>query len=673
MSASAKKRIEELREQIREHDHKYYVLAEPTISDQEFDLLVKELERLEGENPGLITPDSPTQRVGKDITKDFKPVQHQVPMLSLANTYNEEELFDFDRRVREALPEGEKVEYVVEMKIDGASVNLNYVDGYLKTAATRGDGTTGEEITVNVKTIRSVPLKLKKTKSTPYKLSNIEVRGEIFMKLADFINLNKEREKNGDKLFANPRNSTAGTLKLQDPQIVAKRPLNVFLYSLLSTEDEFKSQYENLEILSKLGFSVNPEHKLCKNINEALEECKKLEERRGSLAYEIDGAVIKVNSVRQQNIIGSIAKSPRWAVAYKFKAKQAFTNVNKITWQVGRTGAVTPVAELDPVFLAGSTISRATLHNFDEITRKDIREGDKVVIEKGGDVIPKVVSVVTSERGKNVKQTKPPEKCPVCNSYLFKPEEEVAYYCQNTECPAQIKGRIEHFASRGAMDIEGLGEALIDLFVDKGFLSSYDDIYDLKDKREGLIEIERLGEKSVNNLLKSIEESKAQPFNKVLFAIGIRYVGAGAAKKLTEYFGSIVKLMEASEDSILAVHEIGPSISTSVREFFSNKKNVKIIEKLKKHGLIFESEKKKVKENFFREKTFVITGTLSKFSREEAGEKISELGGKVTSSVSKKTDYLICGENAGSKLTKAEKLGVKILRDNEFIEKLKEI
>lgn len=673
MPLSAKKRIEELREEIREHDHRYYVLAEPSISDQEFDKLIKELEKLEKENPDLITPDSPTQRVGRDLTKDFKPVKHQVPMLSLANTYNEDELFDFDRRVREGLPEGEKAEYVVEMKMDGASVSLNYVDGFLKTAATRGDGTTGEEITINIKTIRSVPLKLNKIKSVPYKLNNIEVRGEVFMKVEDFIKLNKERERNGEKLFANPRNSTAGTLKLQDPQIVAKRPLNVFLYSLLSTEEDFNSQEENLQILKKLGFHVNPEHKLCKNINEALEECKKLEERRNSLAYEIDGAVIKVNSIRHQNILGSIAKSPRWAVAYKFKAKQAFTVINKITWQVGRTGAVTPVAELDPVFLAGSTISRATLHNFDEITRKDIREGDKVIIEKGGDVIPKVVSVVLSERGKNIKRTKPPEKCPVCKSHLFKPEGEVAYYCQNTECPAQIKGRIEHFASRGAMDIEGLGEALIDLFVEKGLLQSYDDIYDLKEKRDDLIAIERLGEKSVDNLLKSIEDSKKQPFNRVLFAIGIRYVGAGAAKKLTDYFGSIVKLMGATEEDISAIHEIGPSISTSVKEFFSNKKNVKIIEKLKKHGLCFESEKKEVKENFFKDKTFVITGTLSEFSREEAGERITSLGGKVTSSVSKNTDYLVCGENAGSKLTKAEKLGVKIMNDADFMKKLKEV
>lgn len=670
--SSSKKRIEELRDLIRDHDYRYYVLAEPAVSDRDYDLLVKELEKLEEENPSLVTPDSPTQRVGKDLTKDFKPVQHQVPMLSLANTYNEEELFDFDRRVREALPEDETVEYVVEMKIDGASVSINYVDGYLQTAATRGDGTTGEEITTNVKTIRSVPLKLKKNGSVPYELKNIEVRGEIFMKIADFMQLNREREKNGEKLFANPRNSTAGTLKLQDPRIVAGRPLNVFLYSLLSTGEEFNSQLENLAILKKLGFNVNPEHKLCKNINEALDECRKLEQKRDSLEYEIDGAVIKVNSVRQQNILGSIAKSPRWAVAFKFKAKQAFTNINKITWQVGRTGAVTPVAELEPVFLAGSTISRATLHNFDEITRKDIRKGDRVVIEKGGDVIPKVVSVVLSERGKNVKPTKPPEVCPVCKSNLFKPEGEVAYYCQNSECPAQVKGRIEHFASRGAMDIEGLGEALIDLFVEKGFLRSYDDIFDLKDKREELAAIERLGAKSVDNLLMSIEESKSRPFNRVLFALGIRYVGAGAAKKLADYFGSIVKLMGASEEDISSIHEIGPSISTSVREFFSNEKNVAIVEKLKKHGLSFSAEKQEVKDNFFKDRTFVITGTLSEFSREEAGDRITSLGGKVTSSVSKKTDYLVCGESAGSKLAKAEKLGVKILKDKEFMKKLGE-
>lgn len=671
MPVNTKKKIEELRDIIREHDHRYYVLTEPAISDYEYDKLIKELEKLEAENPGLITPDSPTQRVGKDLTKDFNPVTHQVPMLSLANTYNEEELFDFDRRVRDTLPANEKVEYVVEMKMDGASVSINYVNGYLKTAATRGDGTVGEEITTNIKTIRTVPLKLKKVNSIPFKLDNIEVRGEVFMKIEDFVRLNKEREENGEKLFANPRNSSAGTLKMQDPKVVAKRPLNLFVYTLLSMQEEFNSQYENLQFLRKLGFNVNPEHKLCKNIQEVLKECHELEKRRNSLPYEIDGAVIKVNSLKQQKLLGSIAKSPRWAVAFKFKAKQEFTYINKISWQVGRTGTVTPVAELEPVFLAGSTISRATLHNFDEIKRKDIREGDKVVIEKGGDVIPKVVSVVLSERKKNVKATKPPDKCPVCKTPLFKPEGEVAYYCQNIECPAQIKGKLEHFASRGAMDIEGLGEALIDLFVEKKFLKNYDDIYDLKERRKELISIERLGEKSVDNLLEAIEESKKKTFDKVLFAIGIRYVGSGAAKKLAENFGSIDKLISANEEEISGIHEIGESISKSVREFFSNRSNIKIIERLKRHGLRFSLEKKKIKNTIFTDKTFVITGTLADYSREEASEIITNLGGKVTSSVSSKTDFLICGENAGSKLLKAEKLGVKVIKDDEFVKLIK--
>ncbi len=672
MAQDIQKRIEELREFIREHDYKYYVLAEPSISDEDYDMLMKELEKLELENPQLITLDSPTQRVGKDLTKEFNPVTHKIPMLSLANTYNEEELFDFDRRVMEGLPVEEKVEYIVEPKIDGASVSINYVNGVLKTAATRGDGTIGEEITVNVKTIRSVPLKIKIPKSINYKLRDFEVRGEIFINLEDFQKLNYERENNGEKLFANPRNSAAGTLKMQDPRIVAKRPLNIFLYSLISTDEEFKSQNENLQILKKLGFNVNPEFKWCKNIEEALTECHSLEEKRDSLEYEIDGAVIKVNSLRQQKILGNIAKSPRWAVAYKFKAKQAYTRINKITWQVGRIGTITPVAELEPVLLSGSTISRATLHNFDEITRKDIREGDKVVIEKGGDVIPKVVKVVESERLKNSKPVKPPEKCPVCGTPLFKPEGEVAYYCENSECPAQIKGRLEHFASRGAMDIEGLGEALIDLFVDKGLLVTYADIYDLKEKKTELVDIERLGEKSVNNLLKAIEESKKQPFAKVLFAIGIRYVGAGAAKKLTDHFLNMDKLISASEEEISEIHEIGPSISKSVKEFSSNQTNLHIINRLKGHGLNFETKRKKIKQSFFTDKTFVLTGALSNFSREEASDRIVKFGGKVTSSVSKKTDYVIAGENAGSKLNKAEKLGVKIIKEENFIEQLNE-
>ena len=672
MADKVEKRIEELREKIRENDYKYYVLAEPSISDEEYDRLVKDLEKLEAENPHLVTPDSPTQRVGKDLTKDFKPVVHKVPMLSLANTYNEEELFDFDRRVRAGLPAGEKVEYVVEPKIDGASVSLNYVNGYLRTAATRGDGTVGEEITVNVKTIKAVPLRLKKLKSVKYKLNDFEARGEIFMKVKDFLKLNKEREDQGEKLFANPRNSSAGTLKLQDPKIVAKRPLDIFLYMLVSTEEEFESQQENLKVLKELGFKVNPEYKLCKNIDEVLAACHKLEEKRESLEYEIDGAVIKVNSVRQQRILGSIAKAPRWAVAFKFKAKQAFTTLNKITWQVGRTGSVTPVAELEPVFLSGSTISRATLHNYDEIKRKDIREKDRVVIEKGGDVIPKVVAVVLNERPKDSKPARPPDNCPVCGTPLYKPENEVAYYCENSECPAQIKGRLEHFAARGAMDIDGLGEALIDLFVEKGFLHTYADIYDLKERRDELISIERLGKKSVDNLLLSIEESKKQPFEKVLFALGIRYVGTGAARKLAEHFLSIDNLMKATEEEISGVHEIGPSISGSVKEFFSSEKNLNLIKRLKSRGLNFKTEKKAAVKSFFTDKTFVLTGTLAGFSREEAGEKIMALGGKVSSSVSKKTDYVLAGESAGSKLDKAKSFGVTILTEDEFIKHLNE-
>ncbi len=672
MPASVEKKINDLRTEINEHNYKYYVLAEPSISDEQYDKLVKELESLEAANPHLITSDSPTQRVGKDLTKEFKPVAHKIPMLSLANTYDEKDVYDFDRKVRENLPDGEKVEYVVEYKIDGASASLNFVNGFLKTAATRGDGTTGEEITNNVKTIRSVPLKIFFPQNLKYVLNDFEVRGEIYMRIKDFENINKEREKAGEKLFANPRNSAAGTLKLQNPKIVNKRNLSIFLYSIISTDDEFESQLENLKLLKLLGFKVNPDYKVCKNIEEVLTACKGLEEKRYTLDYEIDGAVIKVNSIRQQNILGSIAKSPRWAVAYKFKAKQAFTKLNGITWQVGRTGAITPVAELEPVKLAGSTISRATLHNFDEIVRKDIRVGDTVIIEKGGDVIPKIVSVVVDERPKNSKPTVPPEFCPVCKSKINKPKDEVAFYCENPECSAQIKGRLIHFASRGAMDIEGLGDALVDLFVEQEFIQHFSDIYNLKKRRKELIKIERLGEKSIDNLLNAIEKSKAQPFSKVLFALGIRYVGAGAAQKITDHFSSIDDIIEAKVDEISSIYEIGPSISNSIKSFFANKKNVQLIYDLKKAGLKFFSEKRTIKKSAITDKTFVLTGTLSSFSRDEAGIKIKALGGKVTVTVSKSTDYVVAGEKAGSKLSKAESLGIKILNEDEFLKMLKE-
>jgi len=668
---SIEEHLHELREKIHLYDHHYYVLSEPLIDDYEYDLLLKELEKLESENPQFITPDSPTQRVGKDLTKEFNPVTHQFPMLSLSNTYNENEVLDFDRRVREILGENEKVEYVVEYKIDGASVSLNYVEGKLKSAATRGDGTTGEEITQNVKTIKSVPLKLKNYPHPKYSLNDIEVRGEIFMDMRDFRLLNKEREERGEKLFANPRNSSAGTLKLQDSRIVAKRPLKIFTYYLLSKQTELKEQSENLNLLGELGFRINKDFRVCTSIEEVLQVCRQFEEQRDSLPFEIDGAVIKVNSIRQQNILGSIAKSPRWAVAFKFKAKQATTLLKAITWQVGRTGAVTPVAELEPVFLAGSTISRATLHNLDEIRRKDIRVNDLVVLEKGGDVIPKIVSVLLAERKKNSEPTEPPKNCPACNTLLFQPEDEVALYCENLECPAQVKGKIEHFASRTAMDIEGLGEALVDLFVEKNFLKNIADIYDLKNHREDLIQIERLGEKSIDNLLASIEKSKQQPFAKILFALGIRYVGAGVAKKLADHFLSLDNLRKATKDELTTVFEIGESIAESILSFFKDEKNLHVIERLQQQNLILSTEKKIISENVFTNKSFVLTGSLENFSREEAGEKIITFGGKIVSSVSKKTDFVLAGEAAGSKLDKAKALGIKILSENDFLEMLR--
>jgi len=669
-------KIETLRQKIREHDYNYYVQNQIIISDYEYDQLLKELEKLEAENPELITPDSPTQRVGKDLTKEFKPVEHKIPMLSLANTYSEDELFDFDRRVREGLPDEEKVEYIVEFKIDGASVNLHYVNGILVTAATRGDGTFGEEITNNVKTIKTIPLKLNKINSSKYELSDIEVRGEIFMNIKDFQKLNMEREKAGERLFANPRNSAAGTLKMQDPKIVSKRPLNNFVYTLISTDETLSFHEENLKILASLGFKVNRNYRKCGTIDEVIAACREFESMRDNLEYEIDGAVIKVNSIAQQNILGNIARSPRWAVAFKFKAKQTSTKIKKITWQVGRTGTITPVAELEPVFLAGSTISRATLHNIDEIRRKDIREGDDVFIEKGGDVIPKVTAVILEKRKKGSKKTNPPKLCPVCKTPLFNPPDEVAYYCENTECPAQIKGRLEHFASRGAMDIEGLGEALIDIFVNKGFLKTYTDIYDLKKRKDELIAIERLGEKSVENLLEAIEKSKKKPFDKVLFAIGIRYVGTGVAGKLAGSLRSIDKIEKATEEELLELEDIGPSIAKSVVQFFSSKANLEIIGKLRKAGLNFSFKEIKpvaVKDNFFTGNTFVLTGSLNKFTREEAAEKIIALGGKVTGSVSKSTNYVIAGEKAGSKQTKAIELGVKILSEDDFLKQLNDV
>ena len=662
-----KNRIDELRKLINKYDYEYYVLNKPSVSDYEYDQIFNQLLVLEKEYPEFITSDSPTQRVGSDITNEFKQIKHEVPMLSLANTYSEDELLDFDRRCKEGLPKNEIPEYVCELKIDGVSVSLKYANGKFLYAATRGDGTTGEDITNNVKTIRAVPLSIYDEK---FKEIDFEVRGEIYIEKEAFLKWNAERELKGEKTFANPRNTASGTIKLLDPNEVAKRPLQIFLYYLLTDNIELESQFVNLNKMIELGFRVNPNFQLCKNINEVLEYCKKWEKERDNLPYEIDGVVVKVNSIKQQKILGSIARSPRWAVAFKFPAKQTKTKLLKITWQVGRTGALTPVAELEPVLLAGSTISRATLHNIDEIKRKDIREGDIVLIEKGGDVIPKIVAVDLSQRNINSRETIPPENCPVCGHKLFQPENEVAIYCENNECPAQIKARLAHFASRSAMDIEGLGEQLINLFVEKGFLKTYTDIYTLNEKRDELIKIERLGEKSVDNLLASIEKSKEKEFDKVLFALGIRYVGAGAAKKIAHHFKSIDKLINASKEEIESIHEIGESISGSIQRFFSDEHNLILIKKLKDFGLKFSlSETNTEKEDSkLKGKSFVLTGTLSSMTRDEAQRKIENLGGIVTSSVSKNTSYIVVGDKPGSKYDKALKLGITILDEDKFME-----
>jgi DNA ligase (NAD+) len=662
-------RIVELRELIRAHDYNYYVLAAPSISDFEYDQLFKELQSLEEKYPGLITPDSPTRRVGSDLTKEFPEIRHRVPMLSLSNTYNESELAAFDKRVRETLTESELsgLEYVTELKIDGVSVSLTYENGKFRSAATRGDGTTGEEITNNVKTIRSVPLSINNKNDLILLKNTFEVRGEIFMDIDGFRRLNIEREKKQEPLFKNPRNSTAGTVKLQDPKIVAQRPLDIFVYYLLSPAVSFKSQSENLILLKEIGFKVNPNYMVCKNIDEVLEFCRYWEEHRKELPYEIDGVVIKVNNIRYQEKLGSIAKSPRWAVAYKFKAEQVTTKLHSIKWQVGRTGALTPVAELEPILLAGSTVSRATLHNIEEIERKDIREGDTVVVEKGGDVIPKIISVVLTAREHNSIIVKPPEFCPVCNSKLYTPENEVAIYCENSECPAQVKGRILHFASRGAMDIEGLGEAIVDQFVDTGLLNSFADIYNLASRREELVRLERFGEKKVDNLLSAIEESKNRPFEKALFGIGIRYVGNGAAEKIADHFESIDNLMKASPEEIEEIHDIGRSISNSVKQFFSDPHNINLIKRLAKAGVKLKNEGKKIKSSTLAGKSFVLTGTLVSMSRDKAKEQIINRGGKFVSTVSVKTDYVVVGESPGSKYEKAVKLGVTILDEDQFL------
>ncbi len=655
-------KISELKEKIKDADYKYYVLAQPDIGDYEYDMMMKELEALEKQYPSLITPDSPTQRVSGEPVNRFRTITHKVPMLSLSNSYNFDELLEFDKRIKSVLG-NDDYEYVCELKYDGIAISLIYENGVLVTGATRGDGITGDDITKNLKTIKSIPLSVK---SEVYK--NFEVRGEVFIKKEDFEHINEEQELKGEKTFANPRNTAAGTLKLKDSREVASRPLNLFVYYLRADDIQLKSHSENLRILEQLKFPVNKYYKKVKGIEAVKKYCDETEEIRDSLPYEIDGVVVKIDSLQKQEIIGYTSKSPKWAIAYKFRAKQKVTRINSITLQVGRTGTITPVAELEPVFLAGSTISRATLHNFDEIRRKDIRTGDYAVIEKGGDVIPKVVEVLKEKRSADSKEFPLPDKCPVCGSELERPEGEANIYCINYFCPAQILGRIIHFTGRNAMDIQGLGESIIEIFLRKGFLNDITGIYELKKHRKELIELERFGEKSIDNLLQSIEFSKEKPFEKVLFALGIRHIGERTAKILVKHFNDIDKLSSASEEEISSVYEIGPKIARSITEFFRDKKSSVLTEKLRKAGLKFRTEAGTLNEEKaeFRNKTFVLTGTLEKYTRTEASELIEKYGGRVSSSVSKKTDYVLAGTEAGSKLDKAKSLGVKIITEEEF-------
>lgn len=656
-------KAKKLSRELLDADYKYYILAKPDLDDYTYDMKMKELQELEAKYPELKTADSPTQRVGSDLSNDFPTVIHDIPMLSLSNSYDENDLDEFDKRINNLL-KGEKYKYVCELKFDGIAVSLTYKNGLFVQGATRGDGVRGDDITTNLKTVRAIPLLLDKK-------IDIEVRGEVFFMLKDFYRINEEQEAEGRPRYANPRNTAAGSLKLKDSREVSSRRLNMYCYFMRLLNDaeqkKQKTHSGNLDFLKSLRFPINNYTKIVNNITEVKKFCEDIESIRDSLPYEIDGVVIKLDSLEQQNKVGAIAKSPRWAIAYKFKAKQATTKLKDITLQVGRIGTITPVAELEPVFLAGSTISRATLHNSDEIERKDIRVGDYVKIEKGGDVIPKVVEVVLEERPKNSKPFKMPDKCPVCKQPLLRPEGEANHYCTNSLCPAQVQGRMEHFVARTAMDIEGLGYQILEKFIQLGYLKDITDIYKLGKKVKELKSLERFGEKSIDNILNSIERSKTRPFEKVLYAIGIRHVGDRTARVLAKHFKNIDNIIAASKDEIESIHEIGPRIAESVYDFFRTKSNLQMVDRLRKAGLQFEIEQTaSTRSNKLEGLTFVVTGTLEKYKREEVEELIESMGGKAASSVSKKTSYVLAGAEAGSKLKKAESLGVKVIDEAEF-------
>lgn len=657
----AKKIIEDLRKQINYHNYRYYVLDSPEISDDQYDELVRQLIKLEEEFPDLVTPDSPTQRVGAPPAEGFLPVKHLERMFSLADAFDLGELRAFFERVRKLLPE-EKVEYVCELKIDGTAVAIVYREGHYWRAATRGDGEVGEDITPNVKTIKSVPLVLR-GETVP---SILEVRGEAYLTKEQFIKVNEERAEAGEPLFANPRNSAAGSLRQLDPKITARRKLDFFAHGLGKVEGmSFNSHWEVLQYLNQAGFKITPFAQLFSSEAEVEAFCQEWEEKRHSLPFEIDGVVVKVNSLSQQRFLGFTTKSPRWAIAYKFPAEQQVTKLLDIEVSVGRTGALTPVAILEPVRVAGSTISRATLHNEDEIKRKDIRIGDWVVVQKAGDVIPEVVAPVPSRRTGQERFFKMPDSCPVCGSEVVRPEGEAVARCTGgIYCPAQVFEHLLHWGRRGSMDIDGLGPEVIKDLLDKGLVKNVASLYKLT--KEDLLQVEHFQEKSADNLYRAIQASKNRPLSKLLFALGIRHVGSHLATVLAKNFKSLENLKKATYEDLISIPEVGPKVAESVITFFRQPHNLEVIEELKKAGLKMEEEEV-VKETKLSGLSFVFTGTLKSFSREEAKELVESLGGKVSSSVSSKTSYVVVGEDPGSKYQKAIQLGVKILTEEDFL------
>ncbi|CAA0151502.1 NAD-dependent DNA ligase LigA [Tenacibaculum maritimum] len=662
-----KQKIEALREELRQHNHNYYVLDNATISDYEFDIKLKELEKLEEENPQFFDPNSPTQRVGGGITKSFETVAHKNRMYSLDNSYSKEDLLDWEKRIRKILGEDNTV-YTCELKYDGASINLTYEKGEFVKAVTRGDGFQGDDVTANIRTIKSIPLK-----PSGEFLGDFEMRGEIILPLEGFHKMNEERISNGEEAYRNPRNTASGSLKLQDSAEVAKRPLDCLLYQVVTDERKYKTHFESLQKATQVGFKIPNTMVLAKSIEEVFEFVNYWDEKRHELPYETDGVVIKVNDLQQQEELGYTSKSPRWAIAYKFKAEQVSTVLHEITYQVGRTGAITPVANLVPVELAGTIVKRASLHNADQIKKLDIRINDTVFVEKGGEIIPKIIAVDLTKRAKESKETIYATNCPECNTKLVRTEGDAKHYCPNEfGCAPQITGRIQHFISRKAMDIDGLGGETVDLLRKEGLIQSYADLYELKAMQ--IIPLERMAEKSAQNIIDGIEKSKEIPFEKVLFALGIRFVGETVAKKLVKHFKSMETLMKADFESLVAVDEIGDRIAQSIIEFSADSRNRVLVDRLKSYGIQLEVSAKSLENQTDKlaGKVFVVSGVFYQMTRNELKKSIEDNGGKVSSSISKKTTYVIAGDNMGpSKLTKAQNLGIEIISEQKFIEMIR--